>query len=125
LQIGKSFYIDLDYLSRAFNHSCDPNAGIRKISELFALRDIKKGEEITYDYSAVVGPNNPPSEFSMKCKCGAKYCRGIIGNILTIPKKSLENYIKNGAVQDYIKLEFNEVLQFVDISFGDGSTKED
>ncbi len=40
LQIGLALYLDLDDLSRAFNHSCEPNAGLRKRSELFALRDI-------------------------------------------------------------------------------------
>lgn len=92
LQIGKELYIDLDCLSRTFNHSCDPNAGVSKVNELIALRDIKIGKKITYDYSAVVAPNNPPSEFSMECECGAECCRGIIGNILTIPKETLENY---------------------------------
>src|ERR1035437_1014607 len=50
-QMGRRTYFDLDKLSRTFNHSCDPNTGIRKKSEMFALRDIKKGEQLTYDYS--------------------------------------------------------------------------
>ena len=32
------------------NHSCEPNCGIRNACGLVALRDIKDGEEITYDY---------------------------------------------------------------------------
>src|ERR1019366_2835844 len=51
LQVGMRTYIDLDDFSRSFNHSCSPNSGVRKRSELFALRAIRKGEEITYDYS--------------------------------------------------------------------------
>lgn len=45
LQIGKELYIDLDCLSRTFNHSCDPNAGVSKVNELIALRDIKIGKK--------------------------------------------------------------------------------
>ena len=106
LQIGSELYIDLDYLSHAFNHSCQPNAGLRKTSELFALKNILKGEEITYDYSTTVGPNIPASEWLMKCDCGSIKCRKLIGNILTIPKNDLENYKKLGALQEYITTEF-------------------
>jgi SET domain-containing protein len=110
LQVRSELYVDLDFLSHAFNHGCNPNAGLRKRGELFAIRKIKKSKEITYDYSMTVGPNNPPSEFTMKCGCGSKKCRKIIGNILTIPKKTLQKYKKLGAFQDYIKDEFEEVL---------------
>jgi SET domain-containing protein len=53
------------------NHSCEPNAYMRgapgnKII-FFALRDIKKGEEITINYR---DPEHPE-----KCRCGARKCR--------------------------------------------------
>lgn len=64
LQIGRRTYIDLDKLSRTFNHSCDPTTGIRKRSEMFALKNIEKGEELTYDYSSIIAP----TKFRMKCK---------------------------------------------------------
>jgi len=98
-QIGKRTYIDLDEFSRNINHSCDPNGGIRKMSELFALRDIKNGEEITYDYSATIAP----TRWSMKCKCGSKNCRKILGDVLSIPKKQLKKYKELGALQKYMK----------------------
>lgn len=98
-QIGKRTYIDLNEHSRIFNHSCDPNAGLRKTSEMFALRDIKKGEEITYDYSLTIAP----TEWEMKCKCGSPKCRGILGDITSIPKKQLERYEKMGAIQKYMQ----------------------
>jgi uncharacterized protein len=100
LQIGKKTYIDLDLLSRSFNHSCNPNAGIRKKSEMFALENIRKGEEITYDYSATIAP----TIWNMKCKCGAKNCRKILGDITSIPDKQLIKYRMLGALQDYIKV---------------------
>lgn len=104
-QIGKRTYIDLDEFSRTINHSCDPNGGIRKNSELFALRDIKKGEEITYDYSATIAP----TRWSMKCKCGSKNCRKILGDVLSIPKKQLKKYEELGALQRYMKPLLKEV----------------
>lgn len=104
-QIGKRTYIDLNEKSRSFNHSCNPTAGVRKVGEMFALRDIKKGEEITYDYSLI----NAPTEYEMKCKCGFKNCRKIISHVLTIPKKRLEQYKKSGNLQNYMKLLLKEV----------------
>ena len=104
-QIGKRTYLDLNELSRTFNHSCDPNAGIRKDSELFALRDIKKGEEITYDYSATIAP----TRWHMKCKCGSKNCRKVLGDVLSIPRKQLKKYKELGALQIYMKPLLREV----------------
>ncbi|KAL6655791.1 hypothetical protein ACP70R_006617 [Stipagrostis hirtigluma subsp. patula] len=44
-------------MSRYINHSCEPNSEMQKWTVdgetrvgIFALRDIKKGEELTYDY---------------------------------------------------------------------------
>src|SRR5665213_3496252 len=52
-------YLLLDEVPLRINHSCAPNAGIRGKNELFALRAIQKGEELSYDYSTVVGKNAP------------------------------------------------------------------
>lgn len=104
-QIGRRTYIDLDEFSRTINHSCDPNGGIRKTSELFALRDVKKGEEITYDYSSTIAP----TRWHMKCKCGSKNCRKILGDVLSIPKKQLKKYKELGALQKYMKPLLKEV----------------
>jgi len=104
-QIGKKTYIDLDEFSRTINHSCDPNAGIRKNSELFALHDIKKGEEVTYDYSATIAP----TRWNMKCKCGLKNCRKILGDVTSIPKEQIKKYKKLGALQKYMKPLLKEV----------------
>ncbi len=107
LQVGLEMDMDLDEFSRTFNHSCDPNAGLRKVSELFALRDINIGDEITYDYSATIGPNIPDSLWSMECLCGASICRKILHNVLSIPKERLDYYRREGALQDYIIKELD------------------
>ncbi len=104
-QFGRRTFFDLDEFSRTFNHSCDPTAGIRKNSELFALRDIKTGDEVTFDYSLTIAP----TEWSMKCKCGSKICRKILGDILSVPPKRLEEYKKAGALQNYMKKLLREL----------------
>ena len=104
-QVGKRTYIDLNETSRTFNHSCNPNAGVRKTNELFALSDIKNGEEITYDYSLTIAP----TDWKMKCLCGSNNCRKILGDILSVPKKQLEYYKKLGALQRYMKSVLKEV----------------
>lgn len=54
-----------------FNHSCEPNAGIKGQVMMAAMRDIDPGEEITYDYCMT------DAGFSMafSCHCGAGSCR--------------------------------------------------
>jgi len=99
LQVGKRTYLDLDEVSRTFNHSCDPNAALRKRSELFAIRDIPKGAEITYDYSATIAPTT----WKMRCACAGRNCRKVLGDVLSIPKATRTKYRKLGAMQDYMK----------------------
>jgi SET domain-containing protein len=57
---------------RFVNHSCDANTYTDNFCDV-AKKDIKKGEEITSDYSEDEIPG-----FEMKCNCGSKNCRGII-----------------------------------------------
>jgi uncharacterized protein len=61
--------------ARLANHSCDPNCEsdiIRGRIWVVALKDIRKGEEITYDY------NFPVEDDLLVCKCGTKKCRGYV-----------------------------------------------
>lgn len=58
--------------SEYMNHSCDPTTWWNSDEELSARRDIKKGEEITYDYAtADVGD----WKASWDCNCGTAICR--------------------------------------------------
>ena len=68
-------------MARFMNHSCQPNAyakiinvdteaGPDKKIMVFSSRDIKAGEEITYDYKFQV------EDGSLKCTCGAPNCIG-------------------------------------------------
>jgi SET domain-containing protein len=55
------------------NHSCEPNLGIRGQITYVALRAIKAGEELTYDWAM---EENAPT--ITRCACGARLCRGIL-----------------------------------------------
>ena len=57
-----------------FNHSCGGNLGFDKHGDFVAITDIKKGEEITYDYGLV--ETNP--KFEMQCKCNDAACRKVL-----------------------------------------------
>ena len=102
LPITKNKYLLLDKFSLSFNHSCSPNAGLRNTSELFALRPIAAGEEITFDYSTTVCPGLITSLWSMKCCCKSPGCRSTIGTIGTLPDNVLRFYMQEGALQDYV-----------------------
>jgi hypothetical protein len=59
-------------ISYYFNHSCEGNLGYNAQYQFIALRDIQKGEELTYDYG--IAETNP--EYAFDCMCGAATCRG-------------------------------------------------
>lgn len=55
-----------------WNHSCEPNAGFRSEASLIAIRSIKPGEEITFDYATCMST----AIVNMPCDCGSEKCRG-------------------------------------------------
>lgn len=60
---------------RFINHSCEPNTFIRCTptrAEFYALRAIRKGEELTADYGESHHNGRLP------CRCGSARCRGFI-----------------------------------------------
>jgi SET domain-containing protein len=83
--------------ARFVNHSCAPNMELlvyKKRVFLIALRDIARGEELTYDYNLVLhGDVDVPTALAAtKCSCGAAECRGTMLRIDDDPaaKKALE-----------------------------------
>jgi len=98
LQIDNEQYIDLMEPFVCFNHSCDPNAGIRNKNILFALRNIEQEEEIMFDYSTTA--DDPL--WTMECRCRTKLCRKIIGDFQSLPHERKEYYRTKGALPDHI-----------------------
>ena len=68
--------------ARFINHSCDPNSAIvvaRGRVFIEAIRDIRPGEEISYDYSYErEEEDDATADARYPCRCGAKTCRGTI-----------------------------------------------
>ncbi|XP_019463712.1 PREDICTED: histone-lysine N-methyltransferase ASHH2-like isoform X2 [Lupinus angustifolius] len=69
-------------LGRFINHSCDPNCRTEKwmvngeiCIGLFAVKNIKQDEELTFDYNYV----RVFGAAAKKCYCGSPNCRGYIG----------------------------------------------
>lgn len=62
--------------SKYWNHSCNPNSAPSAPDEEMdmAVRDIKAGEEVTYDYVLLWTRGDKP----FKCSCGGKGCRGTV-----------------------------------------------
>ena len=60
---------------RYLNHSCAPNTYLRLIRgrvEIYSLRPISRGDELTCDYGET------QHEGTLRCRCGAAKCRGSI-----------------------------------------------
>ena len=70
------------------NHSCNPNAGLRGRKIVVAMNNIKKGSEVTLDYSIT---EDDPS-WEMKCSCGHDNCRRVIRSVRFLPDGIFKKY---------------------------------
>jgi SET domain-containing protein len=65
--------------SRWINHSCAPNCEAREEDGkvfIYALRDIRRGEELNYDYGLIVSERHTAAvKRAYECRCGAETCR--------------------------------------------------
>ncbi len=80
--LNKKYDLDGDFkynTARLINHSCDPNCEVDGVGLklwIYAVKDIKKNEELTYDY----GFSFDKDYKNFPCRCGAKKCVGYIVN---------------------------------------------
>jgi len=93
---GKEKFTFMKSPEKYINTSCDPNvysktdmtSGIRRA---YALKDIRKGEEITWDYAI-----NSWEEWKVPaiCNCGSVNCRRMIrGNYFSLPRDVQLRYL--------------------------------
>jgi hypothetical protein len=79
LVLEEGIFFDMVDQTRWVNHSCAPNivveAGVTARgngwAQLQALRTLRAGDELFYDYAF-------PLELAEPCRCGARSCRGFI-----------------------------------------------
>ena len=69
--------------ARWINHGCEPNCEAIEYDDgrvfIHARRTIRAGEELTYDYRlSFVGPISRRAREALRCRCGAKRCRGTL-----------------------------------------------
>jgi SET domain-containing protein len=67
--------------ARWINHSCDPNCETEETDDgrvfIQAMRDIRRGEELFYDYGLILDERLTPTlKKEYTCHCGARDCRG-------------------------------------------------
>jgi SET domain-containing protein len=68
--------------ARWFNHSCSPNCTVEDENGRIFIdthRDIRPGEELTYDYNLQLGePHTEAAKRENPCFCGSRRCRGTL-----------------------------------------------
>lgn len=87
IQFEENKWIDTTGIGRYFNHSCEPNCGIKGKFQIVAMRDIGKGEWLTFDYEMTEN-----SDWRIECKCNSKSCRRLIGAYKNMPSNLKKRY---------------------------------
>ncbi len=72
--------------ARFINHACDPNCTINDQQEVFTIRPVKKGEELTFSYNEIdreyylqhAQEYFWDERWTFQCQCGAAKCLGRI-----------------------------------------------
>jgi uncharacterized protein len=87
--------------ARYINHGCDPNCESTTINgRIFieAIRTIRPGEELSYDYQIQRDGDDPPNvDVVYACRCGAKSCRGSMLEAAKKPRKTARRAPKRGV----------------------------
>ncbi|XP_019725394.1 histone-lysine N-methyltransferase NSD2 [Hippocampus comes] len=110
--------------ARFMNHSCQPNCETQKWTVngdtrvgLFALQDIPKGVELTFNYNLECLGNGKTA-----CKCGAPNCSGFLGvrPKNQPPAEKIKEGKKRGAMKKKSKQEVTKEREDECFSCGDG-----
>lgn len=88
------------------NHSCTPNCETEEDEEgsvwIIAMRNIKPGEELTYDYFLYDGEGDAP------CTCGTAKCRGTMYSPQEIRRRKREAKKKEAELKSGVAQEKNK-----------------
>lgn len=95
---------------RSINHRCDPNAYIRTIAGdryVVALREIRPGDEITYDYCI-----NGDGDTEWACLCGSLACRERhLSGFFHLPDEVRARYL--ALLDDWFVAEHRDEVEFL------------
>ncbi len=97
--VGYGKYVLSNHSYVYINHSCDPNVLVKHLSiaksEFYAMRDIKKGEQLTCDYGVNAMDQIDKELWKTKCNCGSVNCRRTLSVcFLKQPIKNQRKYYK-------------------------------
>lgn len=89
------------------NHSCNPNSIIKIINngaktpyiKVLARRNIKAGEELTFDYASL---EYDITADKTKCGCKEKNCRKIMHGFKDLSTNIVERYKREGIIPEYL-----------------------
>ncbi len=103
LERGKTVWMQVP--ERYINHSCRPNVYVRTyggVRYVVALRDIRAGEEIAYDYSV-----NGYGDVVWHCACGDPRCRRLIhAGFFQLPLELQREYLP--LLDDWFRDEYSQ-----------------
>lgn len=99
IQVGpQEFVFGYKGLAHCLCHSCDPNCGIRDLTEIFTIRDIASGEQLTWDYRC-----SENSDWVLEnCLCGSQRCPGLVKNFNSLPAALKSEYLSKSMVSEWI-----------------------
>ena len=95
IQFEEHKWRDSNGLARSINHSCNPNCGIKNLFSIVAMKDIKKEEELTWDYDM-----SEDSDWTLDCQCLNPSCRKKIGAFKNLPRDVRSTY--RGYISDWL-----------------------
>jgi SET domain-containing protein len=84
--------------ARFINHSCEPNCEAYVFDDrayIYAMRDITRGEELTFDYqlrSSISRPISKQDKGLYRCLCGSPKCRGTMIATKPLTKNSITSH---------------------------------
>lgn len=108
IQVDWDCHVEPSGTARFLNHSCEPNVGVKTnrwgIPDFYAFRDIRKGDEVTFDYAMTefthYERSDPSLDFDLTCLCGSPNCRGRLGYFSELSDELVAKYA--GFISDYL-----------------------
>jgi hypothetical protein len=110
IQVGRNQHIEAGVIGSHINHSCMPSSRVRTsydcdsnegVVAFFSIRNILKGEEITFDY-ATTETDLTPELANTLCLCETRDCRGRIFSYNRLPYIFKEKLEHDGLLAEHI-----------------------
>ncbi|MBT4722875.1 SET domain-containing protein [Candidatus Falkowbacteria bacterium] len=99
--IDHDLYIDPSSPGKFLNHSCEPTCGIKNKTQVVAMNNLQKDDEITIDYAMIVPQyDDKKLKQNITCHCGSKKCRGEFGSYKTLSPNLKQKY--RDYISDYL-----------------------